>query len=129
MFLTVNTVFSNPFYSTDIKDAGFGVVEINSDITIYKNPDINSEELITLYVREPEANVIIMDAPPTSSYYFLARNKEKNKAYLVVTDEEDDWLRVCYSQKEKLYGWVHLPKESVKSWRSFYMLWGQKKGV
>ena len=129
-FTSAEVSYSNPYYTTDMQPSGYGILEITSDTDIYKEPDENSELLITLTLSKSRSNFITMDAPKGSSYYFLAENKNKDKAYLLVDDEtESGWYKVLYGKKDGLTGWVKASPKSFKSLRAFYMENGRKNGV
>ncbi len=130
LVFTVLSAYCNPYYSSDIQNSGYGVVELTETTTIYQEPSETSEILEVLNLHEAEPNFSMMYEEKRSSYYFLAKTSDKNKAFLVVTDENDDgWFQVCYSQKENLYGWIKLPKESFKTWKDFFNTYARQNGL
>ncbi len=128
IFLTAS-VLAEPYYSSDIKKSGFGVVEITNTVTVYSEPDENAQKLLTLQVNNPTTNLTSMNEINYSEY-FLAKVPPKNIAFLVVIDEQDDgWCYICYDQKKDLCGWIKSDTKKVQSWRQFYMNYGKKNGL
>jgi len=105
-------------------------LEISGDTDIYEQPDENSNLLITLTLCKSKSNFVTMDEPKGSSYYFLAENKNRDKAYLLVDDEtETGWYKVFYGKNEGRTGWIKANPKDFKSLRAFYLENGRKNGV
>ena len=130
LFGCMNFADANPYYSSEVNPAGYGVLEVSGDVDIYKEPTKDSELLMTLTLEKSMSNFVQMDAPKGSSYYFLAETKKKDKAFLLVADETDDgWYKVFYGKKDGLTGWVNANPKSFKSLKAFYLQYGRKNGV
>lgn len=128
--LAFGTVNANPYYSTDIPACGYGVVEFDQDLDLYEEPNFDSKLLMTLVLSHSSSNFTMMGEAKGSSYYMLAENKKKDKAYLLVVDENDNgWYKVAYGKKEGLFGWVNLPANQFMSLKDFYFANGRKNGV
>ena len=130
LFFICNSLFANPFYTTDMQVSGIGVLEFDADVILFKTKDETSTPLLKLTISETKSNLSIMNAPQKSHEYFLARTSDRQKAFLTVTDETaDGWFEVCYSQKQNLKAWVKADSNQFKTWREFQLFWGRKNNV
>ena len=121
---------ANPYYSSDIKLTGYGFLEIVDDIAVYTEPSTNSEILTTLELSPIHLDFEIMGETPIMRNQFLARDKNKKSAFVMVLDEaENGWFQICYNQEKKSIGWVQSKSELFYSLLHFYLKYGKKNGV
>ena len=130
LILTLPAVLANPYNSSDISASGIGLIEFTTDVDVYEQPTFQSKKIVTLELKEVETNLTIMNAPIEAHQYFLAKTSDKSKAFLTVTDDNDEgWYEVCYLQKKNLKGWVKAEPSQFKTWRNFELFWGKKNDV
>ena len=84
LIFTGLSAYCNPYYSSDIQNSGYGVVELTETTTIYQEPSETSEILEVLNLHEAEPNFSMMYEEKRSSYYFFAKTSDKNKAFFVI---------------------------------------------
>ena len=108
-----------PTYTNSINHYGIGAAKITNFVTIYEKPDLNSKIVQKIYWNNI-GNLLFDDKKETEniSDVFLIYLPKDNVVFLSVEDENDDWIRVCYNQKNKLFGWIK--KENKNSSAKFY---------
>lgn len=114
-----------PYYVTSINSASIGLYQATNNVKVYKEPNEKAPLLL-------EANWDFKNydcAQVSVSNLFVVFIQPKELAFLLVTDETDEWVEVIYNRSTAQKGWVkkndpymYLP------WISFYNSYGRKYG-
>ncbi len=119
IFQDVKAEFVPP-YTNSISHWGIGAARVTNLITIYKEPDLNSEILERIYWNSA-GNFITKNKKNGNNIQdiFIAYLPNENIAFLSADDENEEWIKVCYNQKNSLFGWVK--KENNTQGAKFYL--------
>lgn len=129
-FLLGLTSYANadvmPYYVNNINTDSIGVYQASHDVKIYKEANENSRLLLNMYWDEKT-----FECPDVSaSNLFIVYLPKKDLAFLVVTDETEEWVQVVYNRSNGARGW--LKKDDVykfMNWRMFFNMYGRRYGV
>lgn len=135
-FITVfvlisGTIFANakttPLYKNSIVVEGIGIIKLPEKFNVYEKPDFNSKILKSYSWGESAGAYIKTDDDDDFIIFYPAQNY----AYMTVVDDIEDqpWYKICYDQKNQLFGWVSPEKYEVYNWLSFYTKYGKANGL
>ena len=112
-----------PFYMNSVPQSAIGLYQTGEEITVYSNPDSNSNQIKTVKFSYKAENM------PDNMFALLIN--EKSLGFLYVTDiEEDGWVEIIYDKKTGAKGWVQtVDKLQFMPWINFYNLYGRKYGM
>lgn len=115
-----------PYYVNNINTNSIGVYQASNNIKIYKEPNENSPLLLDV-----SWDSKVFNSPNVSaSNLFVVFLQQKELAFLIVTDETENWVEVVYSKNGNQSGWVKKDdEEKFLCWRTFYNLYGRKYGL
>ncbi len=135
IFLLIFTLKSNadvtPQYLGSVNHWGIGVAQVGKDIKIY---DTNTQgaKLLTNIIWNELGKLECKNTKMSCEgrEMFLGFAPENSVALFSVEDETDEWIKICYNQKRKLFGWVK-KDENTKylSWSEFLISYGKKYGM
>ena len=135
-FQYANPSYTNftPYYTNSVNHYGIGAARVTNFIEIYEKPDLNSKVLQRIYWNNignfVVSNKTKMQKP---SDIFILYSPKENMVFLSVEDEDDDWINVCFDQKNLKFGWVK--KENGKhgakfySYKDLFFEFGKKHGI
>jgi len=129
-----------PAYTNSLSHFGIGAARVTNYIAVYEKPDTNSKILQRIYWNNADTVLILnKEGIEGASDIFLSYRPNKNMVFLSVEDEEDNWLKVCYNQKKRLFGWVkkikgtdgEIEKNGAKfyPYPEFFFKYGKKYGI
>lgn len=133
IFADVKAEFA-PSYTNSVNHWGIGAARITNYITIFEEPDLNSKVLQRIYWNSA-GNFLTKDKQNSGNIrdIFIAYLPEENIVFLSADDENDEWIKVCYSQKNQLFGWIKKEngKQGAKfySYRDLFFEYGKKYGM
>ena len=103
-----------------------GVYQADKEITLYETPDDTARVIKQIRWSEHEILPTGMDV----AKLFLVYLPHRDLAFLVVTDETDDWVEVFYDSENGLRGWIKKDDPyRFMSWIAFYNIYGKKYGL
>lgn len=106
-----------------IRTNTLGVYQVSSPITLYSQPDVNSEiKTVIKYTKDTlePLNLVFQDV-------FIVYKGDKGLALMAVTDENEDWVEVIYDNKLGLTGWIKKDDPyKFSTWVNFYNMYGKK---
>lgn len=117
-----------PYYSSQIRYPGIGIFNAPKSFVVYSEPCDTSKPLEHISwsgegINSDRENIYENDL-------FIAFLPRRGVAFMTVSDEQEGWVQVYYSQKSGKVGWVKTTDvNKYSSWLSFYMNWGRKNGV
>ena len=123
MFMLPAFADTMPFYSDNLPKTAIGVFQTGENLTVYSEPDINSEK-----IREYNFSYTPENMPDG---LFAVLINEKKLGFLYVTDIGDDnWVEVICNKATGEKGWVQTEdRMQFLPWLSFYNLYGRKYGL
>lgn len=115
-----------PYYSNNISSNSIGVYQASKSIKVHKEPNVNSPLLLDV-----SWDCKNYSSPNVSaSNLFVVFLPVKELAFLVVTDENEDWVEVIYNNNGNQRGWIKKDDEyRFLGWRTFFNLYGRKYGL
>lgn len=135
IFLFVLSLKSNadilPQYLNSVYHWGIGVASTSKHIKIYEENNSDSKVKAEIVWNEHGAikcsnTKMICD----SKDIFLGFSPSNNTALLSVEDETDKWIYVCYSQKQRLFGWIKKSENTTfLNWSDLFLIYGKKYGM
>ena len=109
-----------------IRTNTLGVYQVSSPITLYSQPDVNSEiKTVIKYTKDTlePLNLVFQDV-------FIVYKGDKGLALMAVTDENEDWVEVIYDNKLGLTGWIKKDDPyKFLTWVNFYNMYSKKYGL
>ena len=116
-----------PLYKNSINTEGIGIIKLPQRFNIYESPGLKSK-VIKEIVWGEESGAIVRDDTESG---FIIFYPAQNQAFMTVIDDTESggWYRVCYDQKNKLYGWVSPDKYTFYSWINFFSKYGKANGL
>jgi len=132
LFFSINTALADvfPVYTDSVVSWGIGLAKVEKKIVIYKNNDETSN-IVEVIVWDEQGNVSHKNPGVLQiSNAFVAFVPSNNTALFAVDDEDDDWIKICYNQKQQKYGWIKKADgHKVIDWQDFFKTYGRKYGV
>ena len=126
MALQIFAVDVMPVTVSFIRTNTLGVYQVSSPITLYSQPDVNSEiKTVIKYTKDvlEPVNLVFQDV-------FIVFKGDKELALMAVTDETEDWVEVIYDNKLGLTGWIKKDDPyKFATWVNFYNMYGKKYGL
>jgi hypothetical protein len=115
-----------PYYVNNINTNSIGVYQASKNIKIYKEPNEHSPLLLDVTWDSQT-----FDSPEVSaSNLFIVFLPRKELAFLIVTDETENWVEVVFCKNGNQKGWVKKDDEyKFQNWRTFYNWYGRKYGL
>lgn len=101
-----------------------GVYQSPNKIKLYSLPNEKAEIVFELDLEEK------LSEDYSFANIFLVHIVRKDLAFLMVTDETENWVEVVYNKSKKLKGW--LKKDDpyrFLTWINFYNMYGRKYGL
>ena len=115
-----------PSHVSNAYNDTLGVYQADKEITLYETPDVAARVIKQIKWSGDELLPTGMDV----AKLFLVYLPYKELAFLVVTDETDDWVEVFYDNENGLRGWVKKDDPyRFMSWITFYNIYGKKYGL
>lgn len=115
-----------PKYSTGLYKTTFGVYQMPKLIMLYKEPDENSKVEITISWTE----TALMPENLSVNDVFTVFIPNKALAFMEVSDETEDWVKVIYDRKSNKSGWFKKDDPyKFLTWVNFYNTYGRKYGL
>ena len=134
IFLLIFTLKSNADttarYLGTIGHYGIGVAKISEYVEIYSEAQENSKIVQKIKWDERE-NLFCFskDAHCEAQEVFIAFVPSNSNVFFSVEDETQDWIKVCYDQRSKLFGWIKKDeKTKFYTWNEFLTYFGKKYG-
>ncbi len=118
----------SPLYSRSLVYTGIGFVKVPNELVIYSQPDLNSQIIHKLNVKEYTGDNVVetYDIRDYVSIYV----PEEDLIYLQVTSEDGSgWFEVIVNQQTGERGWVFTNQEDFWTLRKFYDYYGHKNGL
>ncbi len=104
-----------------------GLYQVGNDITIYKEPDENSQ--ILYRVRWNNKNEFF---PENIGFdkFFVVFIQDKSLALVNATDYTEDWVEIVYDNSTGATGWIKKDDPyKFMTWINFYNTYGKKYGL
>ncbi len=129
-----NIGFNSTAYSKDVVPAKpninqvgtIGLYQVGDDITIYKEP--NEESQILYRVRW--TNDEFFPEEIGFEKFFVLFLSKKSLAFVGVTDMTDDWVEIMYDNANGKTGWIKQDDPyKFMTWINFYNTYGKKYGL
>lgn len=103
-----------------------GLYQVGNDITIYKEPDENSQILYRVRWNEDE----FFPAEIGAENFFVVLLPKRSLALVSVMDYDDNWVEIMYDNTTGKTGWIKKDDPyKFMSWISFYNSYGKKYGL
>lgn len=103
-----------------------GMYQVGNDITIYKEPDENSQILYRVRWNEDE----FFPADIGAERFFVVLLPKKSLALVSVMDYDDDWVEIMYDNSTGKTGWIKKDDPyKFMTWVNFYNTYGKKYGL
>lgn len=134
LFLFLMPVFGAcyylPRYTDSVKELGIGTCFVPQNITIYSNPTLSSK-IVDKIQWDNASNVYSeKNGEIYPKNFFTLFIPNRNAAMVTVTEETDDWLEICYDQKNNGQGWIKKTDDTkFMSWYQFMKEYGKKYGI
>lgn len=115
-----------PYYVANINSEAIGVYQAPKSVKVYEKPDEHSKLLLKALWDYKSFNC----SQSSISNLFVVMIQEKELAFLLVTEDYDEWVQVIYDRSSAKKGWIK--KDDVYRflpWRNFYSLYGRKYGL
>ncbi len=130
--LTANISYAayevSPLYSRSLVYTGIGFVKVPNELTIYRQPDLNSEVIHNLDVKKYTGDNVV-ETYDIRDYVSIYRPDE-DLIYLQVTSEDGSgWFEVIVNQQTGERGWVYTNQDDFWTLRKFYDYYGRKNGL
>ena len=125
MILLLLPVYADtlPYYTNAIPKDAIGVYQTGDCLTIYSEPDTNSN-----IVREFEFSYNQDNMP--SGVFAVLLNERKLGLMYVSDIGDDNWVEVIYNKNTGAKGWVQTEdKFQFLPWINFYNMYGRKYGL
>ena len=103
-----------------------GMYQVGDDITIYKDPDENSQILYRVRWNYDEF------FPENIGFdkFFAVFLPKKNLALINVVDVDEEWLEIIYDNTKNKSGWIKKDDPyKFMTWINFYNVYGKKYGL
>lgn len=103
-----------------------GMYQVTDDVTIYKEPDENSQILYRVRWNEDEffPNNIGFDK------FFVVFLPKKSLALVSVMDYDEEWVEIIYDNTTGKTGWIKKDDPyKFMTWSNFYNTYGKKYGL
>ena len=122
-----------PYGRMFVRHGGIGFVNVPNNFTAYSEPDINSEVLAQIDVKEL-ANSNVVDAFERLNdivvFYSPAKKEENSLIYIPVEEKLDcGWFKIVLSQETGQTGWINVSNDRYMRHKTFYNHYGCKNGV
>lgn len=115
-----------PYYVNNIDSNSIGVYQASNSIKVYQEPNENSKLLLNAYWDSKTYNSPSISA----SNLFVVFLPKKELAFLLVLDENEEWVQVIYNRNGNQRGWVKKDDEyKFLNWRIFFNQYGRKYGI
>lgn len=130
----INIGFSSELYAKDVLPKApstnvstIGLYQVGNDITIYKEPDENSQ--ILYRVRWSNKNEFFPEEIGFDRFFTVFLEKQ-SLALVEVTDYTDDWVQIVYNNGTGATGWIKKDDPyKFMTWINFYNTYGKKYGL
>lgn len=104
-----------------------GLYQVGNDVTIYKEPDENSQ--ILYRVRWNNKNEFFPEEIGFDKF-FVVFIQDKSLALVGATDYTDDWVEIVYDNSTGATGWIKKDDPyKFMTWINFYNTYGKKYGL
>ena len=115
-----------PYYVNNINSNSIGVYQASKNIKIYQEANEHSQLLLDV-----DWDSSTFNSPEVSaSNLFVVFLPRKELAFLLVTDETENWVEVVFYKNGTQKGWVKKDDEyKYQNWRTFYNWYGRKYGL
>lgn len=103
-----------------------GMYQVGNDITIYAEPDENSQILYRVRWNEDE----FFPAEIGAENFFVVLLPKKSLALVSVMDYNDEWVEIMYNNSTGKTGWIKKDDPyKFMTWIGFYNTYGKKYGL
>jgi len=103
-----------------------GMYQVCDDVTIYKEPDENSQILYRVRWNEDE----FFPAEIGAENFFVVFLPKKALALVSVMDYNDEWVEIMYDNSTGKTGWIKKDDPyKFMTWINFYNTYGKKYGL
>ena len=117
-----------PYYTGAISKQTIGFLQVPKSFSLYLYPRYDSEIVDT--VKWTNTSVELKNTSIEPSGLFAAQIKNKNLAFCMVIDEQDDWYKIVYDKTNNKSAWIKPPAEDdFWSLREFYSYFGRRYGL
>lgn len=120
-----------PTYTNSLRHYGMGATRVMNNVKIYEQPNEKSNVLYQFYWNNAQDFLCTTQQGSCSmSNIFAAYIPGENLAFLSTDDENSEWVKVCYDQKNLLFGWIK-KSDGAKfyTWKDLFYRYGKKYGV
>lgn len=114
-----------PYTTNDIKPEVIGLYQVPLRITVYAKPDKKSDVVFQANWDYKTFNA----SSGNENSLFAVLVKEKELAYVLVSDSTEDWTEIIYDKNKNKKGWIQTEDLRFMTWRSFQNLYGRKYGL
>lgn len=119
--------YSLPNTSVSQSHWGIGVVKVPEVIAIYSEPNIFSDKIFEIQIKD---NEYLCNQKECKVSPFVAFHPQKKVTLMIAEDEQNSWAYVCYNQEAKTFGWVKLDDDTkFYTWGKFINLYGRQNGL
>ena len=128
-FITSCTTYAKdviPIRPTDNHINTVGLYQVGDDITIYKEPNENSQILYRIRYNNTE----FFPTEIGFEKFFIVYLEKKSLALVGVVDYLDDWVEIVYDNSSGATGWIKKDDPyKFMTWINFYNNYGKKYGL
>lgn len=131
LFLLFNTpVFADvmPYYTGALSKSTIGFLQVPQSFTLYSFPRTDSQIVENISWTNTEISLNNRTIEPST--FFAVQIQNKNLAYCMVIDFNEDWYKIIYDKENAKSGWIKIEKEDdFWSLKDFYNFYGKKYGL
>ncbi len=130
LFFSIIPAFADvmPYYTGSISKETIGFLQVPKSFSLYLYPRSDSAIVDTVSVMEYEVRLKKSSMEPAE--LFAVQIPDKNYAFCMVIDEQDDWYKIIYDKTNNKSAWVK-PVSQDDFWglRDFYSYFGKRYGL
>lgn len=117
-----------PYYSSSLTKRTIGFLQVPKTFNVYLYPREDSQIVDTVKWTNIEVQLSKTTMEPENT--FAVQINERNEAYCLVVDEQEDWYKIIYDKKNDKSGWVKTQKpENFWGLRDFVSINGKHYGL
>ena len=117
-----------PYYTGAISKQTIGFLQVPKSFSLYLYPRYDSEIVDTVKWTNPSVELKNTSIEPSG--LFAAQIKNKNLAFCMVIDEQDDWYKIVYDKTNNKSAWIKpAAEDAFWSLREFYSYFGRRYGL
>ncbi len=117
-----------PYYTSSLSKETIGFLQVPKNFTLYLYPRYDADEAETVSWDEYEVRLKNRKIEPAEM--FAVQIPQRNYAFCMVVDEQDDWYKIIYDKTNNKSAWIKpAVNEDFFSLKDFYTYYGKEHGL